>query len=177
MAETKKEKHSKIKPVHVLAVVIILAAIIGVIYMATSNAATPVVATGDNVSVYYTGTLVNGTVFDTNVGKEALNFTVGSGQLIQGFDQGVIGMKLNQTKTITLTANEAYGAVNPALIVTVPRSQFGNESVSVGMAVSTSSGQQGLITALNATNATVDFNPPLAGQTLIFKITVVSIKK
>ena len=77
-----------------------VAVLIIVIYLEASNP--PVVAKGDNISVYYTGRLVNGTVFDTNVGKEPLNFTVGAGQMIVGFDQGVIGMKLNQNKTITI---------------------------------------------------------------------------
>ena len=168
----------KLRTIHGVIIAIIAIAIIGVVYMATStSASSPTVQNGDNVSVFYTGTLTNGTVFDTNVGKQPLNFTVGSGELIQGFDQGVIGMQLNQTKTITIPANQAYGEINPALIVTVPKSQFGNQSVQVGQVVSTSNGQQGKITAVNATNVTVDFNPPLAGQTLIFTIKVVAIKQ
>ncbi len=176
--ESEKKKAAKFKPVYALAVIVALALIIGVAYMATnSNAATPIVAVGDNISVYYTGTLTNGTVFDSNVGKSPLTFTVGSGQLIKGFDQGVIGMRLNETKTITIPANEAYGEVNQSLIVTVPRSQFGNETVTVGMGVSTGTGMQGVVTALGTDNVTVDFNPALAGKTLIFKIQVVEIKK
>jgi peptidylprolyl isomerase len=172
-----KSKHSKLKPEYIVILAIIIGALIGVIYLTTSNAASPVVATGDNVSVYYTGKLTNGTVFDSNVGKQPLNFTVGSGQLIQGFDQGVIGMSLNETKNITIPSNEAYGPVNPSLIVDVPRSQFGNQTITVGMEVTASNGQSGIIKSVNATNVTVDFNSPLAGQTLIFEIKVVSIKK
>lgn len=176
-AETKAAK-SGFKPVYALAIIVVIAIIVAVAYMATrGNAAPSVVAVGDNVSVYYTGTLTNGTVFDSNVGKQPLQFTVGSGQLIKGFDQGVIGMKLNETKTITIPANEAYGEVNASQIVTVPRSQLGNGTVTVGMGVSTSGGQQGIVKAVNATSVTVDFNSPLAGQTLIFQIKVVSIKK
>ena len=151
-----------------------------VVYVAISNASTPTVAAGDTIEVYYTGTLTNGTVFDSNVGQQPLQFTVGSGQVIEGFDQGVIGMKLNQTKTITIPANQAYGEVNPDLIVTVPIKEFGNQSVTKGMAVTESAnGQQlqGTVTAVNATNATIDFNSPLAGQTLIFKITIAGIQK
>lgn len=169
----------KIGTIHIVGIVVAVV-VMGVLYVALSGASSPVVETGDTISVYYTGKLTNGTVFDTNVGKEPLNFTVGSGELIKGFDQGVVGMKLNENKTITIPANEAYGPVNPALIMQVPRSAFGNQSVQKGMVVTqNSNGQeaQGTVTAVNSTNVTVDFNPPLAGQTLIFTIKVVSISK
>lgn len=157
-----------------IAIVVIAVAIV-VVYLASNSS--PVVAAGDTINVYYTGTFTNGTVFDSNVGKQPLQFTVGSGQLIQGFDQGVIGMSLNETKTITVPANEAYGEVNPNLIIQVPLQKLGSQNVSVGMHVTDSSGNEGVITAVNSTNATIDFNSPLAGQTLIFKITVISIQK
>lgn len=170
----------KLAPIHILIIVVLLAAIV-VSYVVVSNYATPVVQIGDTIKVNYTGTLTNGTVFDSSSGRAPLEFTVGSGQVIQGFDQGVLGMKLNQEKTITIPANEAYGPVNPSLIIHVPKSSFGNQTVQLGMGVSETgaSGQQvqGIVTAVNETSATVDFNPPLAGQTLIFKITVVSIQK
>lgn len=174
-----KKEGFKFKAIHGVAAVVVIAAIVAVIYMATNSGASsaPVVAVGDNISVYYTGTLTNGTVFDTNVGKEPLNFTVGAGELIKGFDEGVVGMSLNQTKTITIPPNEAYGQVNQSLIITVSKSQFGNQTVTNGMVVTTSQGQEGRVTAVNATNVTVDFNPPLAGQTLIFQIKVVAIHK
>lgn len=168
---------STLKPLYLIAAFVVVIIIIG-IYLETNNS--PVVAKGDKISVYYTGKLTNGTVFDTNVGKAPLNFTVGAGQMIAGFDQGVIGMKLNQNKTITIPAAQAYGAVNPALIVTVPISQFGNLTPTVGMHVAYSTnGQQtqGVVTQVNKTNATVDFNSPLAGQTLIFTVEVVKIQK
>lgn len=168
--------------IYILIIVILIAAILGVAYMVTSNAgSTQVVANGDTIQVYYTGTLANGTQFDSNVGKEPLNFTVGANEVIPGFDQGVIGMKINESKTITIPPSEAYGEANPELIVKVPLSVFGNETVSVGMIVrsQSSSGQQvqGTVTSVNSTNATVDFNSPLAGQTLIFDIKVVGIEK
>ena len=175
MAEEKK----KMKAMHIgIAAVLAVAIVLGLVYMATnSNAAAPVVAVGDKISVYYTGTFQNGTVFDSNFGKKPLNFTVGSGELIKGFDQGVVGMQLNQTKNITVTPEEGYGLVNQSLIVVVPISVFGNRSVSIGTAVTAPSGQSGIVTAVNATNATVDFNPPLAGKTLLFEIKVVAIQK
>ena len=79
------------------------------------------------------------------------------------------------------SANEAYGQVNPALIVNVPLNAFGNQTIRKGTVIddNSTSGQQlsGLVTAINATTATVDFNPPLAGQTLMFSVKVVSIQK
>ncbi len=175
MAEEKTGK-SKIKPMHIALIAIVLIVIVAVVYMTTS-AAGQVVANGDNVSVIYTGKLTNGTVFDSNVGKQLLTFTVGSSQIIQGFSLAVIGMKVNQTKNVTIPANQAYGQPNPSLIVVVPRSQFGNTSVAVGLQVQTNSGQRGVITSDTLTNVTVNFNPPLAGQTLLFQIKMVAIHK
>lgn len=168
------------KPVLYAAVVIVIVVVLAVAYVALSGAQGPVVADGNNISVYYTGTFTNGTVFNSNVGGTPFQFTVGVGQVITGFDQGVIGMHLNQTKTLTIPANEAYGEVNPALILHVPISAFGNRTVQPGMTVTrNASGEyaQGTVTAVNSTNVTIDFNPPLAGYTLVFKITVVGIRK
>jgi peptidylprolyl isomerase len=187
-----------IKPFYIVGIIVIIALIV-VIYLevSSSNAKgsanttstnaglgtssnAQMVSSGDTVEVYYTGTLTNGTVFDTNVGKQPLQFTVGSGQVIAGFDQGVIGMQLNQTKTITLPPSEAYGEVNQSLIIIVPIKDFGNQSVTVGMTVTKTvvgNEYQGTVTSVNSTNATIDFNPPLAGKTLIFQIKVIGIQQ
>lgn len=169
-----------------IAAVIIIAALAVAAYLVTAGAQSSTVAAGDNISVFYTGAFTNGTVFNTNVGGQPFSFTVGTGMVINGFDSGVIGMSLNQTKTITIPADEAYGPVNPSLIINVPLSAFNNasgngSSVHLGMLVTetnpTGQEYQGIVTAMNATNATVNFNPPLAGKTLVFTIRVVSIKK
>ncbi len=152
--------------------------VVGLVYFAFFS--TPVVAVGDTIGAYYTGSFVNGTKFSSNIGGPQLNFTVGAGNVIPGFDQGVVGMKLNETKTITLPPDEAYGQVNPSLIVKVPVSDFGNQTVTAGMFVTqTFNGKQsqGVVTAVNATTATLDFNQLLAGQTLVFTIRVVVIHK
>ena len=165
---------------YILIAVIVVIVLVGVVYVVTNSSAAPVVATGDNVSVYYTGTYTNGTVFDSNVGKEPFTFTVGANQVITGFDQAVIGMRLNESKNITLSANEAYGEVNPNMIIKVPLSQFANGTVTVGMNVSENQDGQifeGVVTEVNSTTATVDFNPKLAGKTLLFEIKVVQIQK
>ncbi len=139
----------------------------------------PVVASGDTVQVLYTGSFPNGTVFSSNVGQQPLSFKVGAGQVISGFNNAVLGMKINQSKTVVLPPSEAYGQVNQSLIISVPRSEFGNQSVQLGMGVTSihSSGakMQGFIKSFNSTNVTIDFNPILAGYTLVFNIKVVSI--
>jgi FKBP-type peptidyl-prolyl cis-trans isomerase 2 len=186
--ETVAPKKNKLKPVYLLAIVIAVAAVAGIVYIVMSGSggsltifqgigAPTVVQAGDNISVYYIGSYANGTVFNSNIGKQPLNFTVGAGQLIAGFENGVVGMGLNQTKNITVQPSQGYGFVNQSLIISVPRTDFGNQSLSLGLAFKISTGQQGIITAINATNVTVDFNPPLAGKTLMFQIRVVSIKK
>jgi len=176
-----EEKKKLNRQVMILIAVIAVLAIIGIAYIAVSNSAAQVVVPGDNVSVYYTGALVNGTVFDTNVGRQPFQFTVGANEVIPGFDNAVIGMRLNQTKNVTIPVNEAYGPVSQELIINVPLTSFGNHTVQVGMEFSETlpSGQQmtGVVTSVNAENATLNFNPPLAGKILVFKIKVVGIKK
>jgi len=185
------------KPLYVIIAVVLVVALLGVGYLTLrsgtaavagngnkaqvyNGGSLPVVSNGDTVGVYYTGTFTNGTQFGSNVVGKPLQFTVGSNEVILGFDQGVLGMKLNETKTITVPANEAYGQINPALIVHVPLSAFGNQTVRTGVVVSensTSGRVSGIVTAVNATTATINFNPPLAGQTLVFNVKVVSIQK
>jgi FKBP-type peptidyl-prolyl cis-trans isomerase 2 len=182
MADKVKPEKISIKPIYLVLIIVIAAAIIAsVAYVSLAHySSTLVVASGDNVSVYYNGTLTNGTVFDSNFGKTPFQFTVGANEVIPGFDQGVIGMKLNQTKTITIPPNQAYGEINPSLIVKIPLTEFGNQTITTGQVITqTSNGQQfyGLVTSVNKTTAVVNFNPKLAGQTLIFKIEVIAIHK
>ena len=169
----------------VIGIVVAIVAIAALAVAYVEANASPVVAVGDNVSVYYTGTFTNGTVFNTNVNGQLFNFTVGSGQVIQGFDSAVVGMKAGQNKTVTIPANEAYGEVNPGLIENVSRSYFGNQTVQVGMTVTSTSNStnagthttHGVVTAVNSTTVTVNFNSPLAGKTLVFTIHVVKISR
>ena len=178
--ETAKHEHEKksgfkIKPLYAAVAVLAIIVIIAGIYLATNT--NQVVKLGDTVNVTYTGTFANGTVFDSNVGGQPLQFTVGSGQVIVGFDNAVVGMKVGENKTITLLPQDAYGEVNSSLIIGVPANAFGSQTVEKGMQVSNpQSGQRGIITEVNKTNVTIDFNPPLAGKTLIFAIKILSIK-
>ena len=136
-----------------------------------------IVEKGDSIEVFYTGTLDDGTVFDSNVGKEPLAFTVGSGELIKGFDEGVIGMKLNETKKIAIKAADAYGEKQDELIVDVPAENFGEVEVRDGMGVRTEDGHEGTVISIGEKTIKVDFNPQLAGKDLNFEIKVAKIKK
>ncbi|MCL5404283.1 MAG: FKBP-type peptidyl-prolyl cis-trans isomerase [Candidatus Marsarchaeota archaeon] len=141
------------------------------------NAKEQIVEKGDTIEVFYTGTLDDGTVFDSNVGNEPLGFTVGSGELIKGFDEGVIGMKLNETKKIAIKAAEAYGERRSELVVNVPSENFGEADIKEGMGVRTEDGHEGTIVSIGENAVKVDFNPQLAGKDLNFEIKVVKIKK
>ena len=142
------------------------------------------VKSGDTVSVDYIGSLEDGTIFDTSIKAEAekaglppreryepLQFKVGAGKMIQGFDNGVIDMKVGEEKTVLIPEDEAYGPYLDNLVVI-----FANDEklkgAQVGMHIRTDSGSVGFITQINATNVTVDFNHPLAGKTLKFTITL-----
>lgn len=138
-----------------------------------------IVEEGDLIKVDYTGTLEDGTQFDSSIGRSPLEFTAGAGQMIKGFDSAVIGMKLNEEKNIKLSPNEAYGEIKPEAIISVPIQQLidaGLNNPEVGMHIF-ASGVPATITEINDENVTVDFNHELAGKTLNFWIKVVEIKK
>lgn len=134
---------------------------------------------GDTIKIDYTGTLDDGTVFDSSENHdEALEFTVGAGQVIPGFEEAVIGMEIGEEKKFRVEACEAYGEVNPALTQTVPSSLLqADEEITEGMMimVGTADGQQmpAKITEVTDENITLDMNHPLAGKALTFSIKVV----
>ena len=135
---------------------------------------------GDKVKVDYTGTLEDGTVFDTSEGKQPLEFEVGSGQLIKGFDEAVTGMEKGEEKEITLQPAEAYGDHNPQLIKKIPRDKLPEgQEPKPGMMLSlgTPDGKQfpARITEVDDKEISIDLNHPLAGKVLKFKIKVVEI--
>lgn len=136
---------------------------------------------GDKVKVDYTGTFDDGTVFDASEKHgQPLEFEVGSGQVIKGFDDAVLGMKSGEEKKITLPAGEAYGEVRTELHKKVPRKQLPqDQEPKVGMilAVGLPNGQQfpARIIAVAKDDVTIDLNHPLAGKTLHFKIKVAEI--
>ena len=139
------------------------------------------VKSGDKVKVEYTGTLDDGTVFDSSEkhGKP-LEFEVGAKQVIPGFENAVIGMKKGEEKEVKLKSSEAYGDPRPELVKKFPREQLPKDKeLKAGMmlAVGLPNGAQipARITDVNDKEVTIDMNHPLAGKGLNFKIKVVDI--
>ena len=130
----------------------------------------------NTVKVNYTGKLANGQVFDTSEGREPLEFTLGQGQLIPGFEKGVIDMKLNEKKTITISKEEAYGEVNKDLIQEVKKTELPQDMApEVGMGLVSKSPDNLMVTEVKEDSIVVDANHPLAGKELIFDLEVVDI--
>lgn len=135
---------------------------------------------GDKVRVHYEGTLKTGETFDSSKGREPLEFTVGSGQVIKGFDEGVKGMKVGEKKTVEIPVGDAYGEKSEDLIIEFPKAQFpGDMNPEVGqqLMMSNGSGQSFPVTIREIKDDSVllDANHPLAGQDLIFNIELVEI--
>ena len=135
---------------------------------------------GDTVKVDYTLTLEDGTVYDTSSGKEPIEFTIGENKLIPGFEDAVKGMKVGETKTVTIPPEEGYGMPNANLVQVVDRSQLPADLTPVvGQYINGQSSdgtvQSFLITAITDTTITVDGNSPLAGKTLKFELTLVEV--
>ena len=138
------------------------------------------VTVNSTVKVHYTGKLANGEVFDTSDGKEPIEFTLGEGQLIPGFEKGLIDMKLNEKKTINMTKDDAYGEVNETLIQEVKKTDLPQDMVpKVGMGLVSKSpdGQEINLMVVEVKEETIviDGNHPLAGRDLIFDLEVVEI--
>jgi peptidylprolyl isomerase len=131
---------------------------------------------GDTVQVHYRGTLDDGSEFDSSFGGEPLQFTLGAGDVIDGFDEAVTGMQVGETKTVTIPAAEAYGERDESQTQVVPRSELpeGYEP-EVGGQLQASSGQVVTILEVNPDTVTLDLNHPLAGEDLTFELELVSI--
>ncbi|PWN07239.1 FKBP-type peptidyl-prolyl cis-trans isomerase [Rhodohalobacter mucosus] len=135
---------------------------------------------GDTVKVHYTGTLDNGEVFDTSENREPLEFTLGQGQLIPGFEKAVTGLAVGDSTTVDIPSKEAYGDVREDLIISVPKSQLPDDiepQVGMQLQVNQPDGQPVpvRVTEIGDENLTLDANHPLAGQDLSFKIEVVDV--
>lgn len=135
---------------------------------------------GDKVTVHYTGTLADGSEFDSTREADALEFTIGDGELIKGFDDAVTGMAIGETKTVTIPAEEAYGTANEEMIFDIERSQF-DESVTPELGqrfqFEAPDGQQIVvtITEIDGDQITLDANHPLAGEDLTFELELMTI--
>ncbi|MFC1955017.1 trypsin-like peptidase domain-containing protein [Chloroflexota bacterium] len=136
---------------------------------------------GDTVKVNYTGTLEDGTVFDTSLEREPMEFTLGQGQLIPDFEQAVIGMKVGESKTVTIPAERAYGPYINELIMVIDREDLPeglNPEVGQRLGAKGTDGKDRTFTVLDVsdTSITLDANHPLAGKDLTFEIELVEIQ-
>lgn len=136
---------------------------------------------GDTVSVHYTGKLDDGTVFDSSTDRDPLEFSLGEGNVITGFEEAVMGMNLGDAKTVTIPSAQAYGPYQPELVMVVEREQFPSDlTVEIGqpLQIRHTSGQiiPVIVADLSDADVTLDANHPLAGQDLIFDIELVAIR-
>jgi peptidylprolyl isomerase len=140
-----------------------------------------VVKNGDVIKVDYTGTLSDGSTFDSSIGREPLEFTVGAGQMIEGFDKAVVGMKTGETRKVTIPAKEAYGEHRSDMVLVINKGQLPKGmSPKIGdhLMMSQPNGRsiEVVVSAFDESTITVDANHFLAGKDLTFEITLVTIK-
>jgi FKBP-type peptidyl-prolyl cis-trans isomerase SlyD len=138
-----------------------------------------VVEEGSQVGIEYTLTLEDGTQVDTNVGGDALRFEQGSGQIIPGLDKELLGMAVGDSKHVTVQPEEGYGPVNPEAYAEVPVSELPEGAREVGTPLTTRA-EQGrtrrlTVHKIEGETATLDFNHPLAGKTLVFDVKVLEV--
>lgn len=138
------------------------------------------VKSGDTVRIHYTGTLTDGSTFDSSEGRDPLEFTVGSGQIIPGLDTALPGMAVGDKKTVNVACDEAYGPLNPDMRQAVPREGIPPEiplEIGTMLQMQTPQGQVVPVTVveLGEEEVTLDANHPLAGKDLIFDIELVEI--
>ncbi len=137
---------------------------------------------GDTVGIHYTGTLLDGTTFDSSIGRDPLQFVVGSGEVIAGLDAALRGMALGEKRTVKVPCAEAYGPINPQMRQAVPREGIPDDvplDIGTLLNVETPEGQamQVMIVATDDATVTIDANHPLAGQDLSFDIEIMSISE
>jgi len=135
---------------------------------------------GKTVRVHYTGTLDDGTQFDSSVGRAPLEFQAGMHMMIPGFDAAVLEMEVGEKRTVRIPAAEAYGEADPKKVAKIPRGQFPSADkapIGIRIMLSTPQGQPlpAVITSVDDEFVTVDFNHELAGKDLTFEIELVEV--
>ena len=139
-----------------------------------------IVKEGDTITLHYKGTLEDGTVFDSSEGAPPLSFKVGDGQVIQGFDDGVRGMGVGESRQINIPADQAYGEYHEALVTVVPRTVFPPDvtpAFGLGFELELPSGESMPVRIIDVEgdDITLDANHLLAGEALHFDVLLVSI--
>lgn len=140
------------------------------------------VKNGDKVAINYTGRLLDGTIFDSSQGKDPLAFTIGSGQVIPGFEEAVMGMSLGESKTVNIPVEKAYGPRNEEMVINIPLSQVPsdiNPEVGMQLQLMNESNQPIVVRVVEVTDehVSLDANPPLAGKELVFEIELVTVNE
>ncbi|PUZ24460.1 peptidylprolyl isomerase [Chitinophaga costaii] len=135
---------------------------------------------GDTVRVHYHGRLDNGNTFDSSEGRAPLEFTVGAGMVIKGFDNGVIDMKIGDKRTLHIPVDDAYGPKNQEMVLDFPKSNIPSDmkpEIGMDLQMSNNEGQvfQVKVVGINEEFITLDANHPLAGEPLTFDIELVEI--
>jgi peptidylprolyl isomerase len=135
---------------------------------------------GDTVKVHYTGKLKDGTIFDTSTNRHPMQFTIGDGQIIPGFEQAVVGMRPGQLKTVQVPTDKAYGPHREDMVVTVDHDQFPESlepEVGQTLEITGSDGLKAVATVADVSKDTVtlDINHPLAGEELVFDIQLIEV--
>jgi FKBP-type peptidyl-prolyl cis-trans isomerase 2 len=137
------------------------------------------VTQGSTVEVHYTGRFPDNEVFDTSEGRDPLQFQVGTGQIIPGFENAILGKNVGDKVTINIPANEAYGEVRQELFVQVPLDKLPGQ-VEVGQELQADSGDgqpvRVIVEAVNEDHVVINGNHPLAGKELVFDIEIVSVQ-
>ena len=135
---------------------------------------------GSKVKILYRGTLLDGEEFDSNLDGEPLEFQVGEGHVIEGFEKAVLGMAAGEEKTVTLAPDEAYGAHDDDLLMTTPKASLQADGLfeGIGVRIKLKDGRtaDGFVTRIEEETVTLDFNHPLAGKTLTFAVKVVEVR-
>jgi len=164
---------------HIIALIFLLVVALSIAGCSASDGTAKAKA-GDTVQVNYTGKLADGTVFDSSIGRQPLEVTLGQGQVIPGFEKAILGMRVGENKTVTIPVNEAYGPYRNELIFEVPRGNLPTGVIpQVGQQLQSSqkdgSVMVATITKVSDTTITLDANNPLAGKDLTFEIGLVKI--
>jgi peptidylprolyl isomerase len=135
---------------------------------------------GNTVKIHYKGSLDNGTIFDTSEGRDPLEFTLGSGQVIAGFDEAVSGMAVGEKKSVKIPVDKAYGPRNEELVIAAPKEHVPadiNPEIGQKLQMGGPNGELVVVTVveISDTHITLDANPPLAGEDLNFDIELVEV--
>ena len=134
---------------------------------------------GSTVEVHYTGRFIDGEVFDSSEGKDPLQFQIGSGQIIPGFETAIMGKNIGEKVSVTIEPDQAYGQLREDLVIEVPLDKMPG-AVEVGQLLQADGGDgqvvQVIVKEIKEEVIVIDGNHPLAGQNLVFDIEVVSIQ-